>query len=324
MTLKGRLAALGVVASMLLAMVAGGFSYRVFILLLLVTVVAVGIVWRWIPGFWKTVASGAAGGAMAGLVILAPGFRLAMRMVAIMDPFRRPEFSFGGAIFIMIMVGVLMGGLLGIVGILITRTANIRSPSAAGGLLGLVTVGVLMGNSGLRGELISLGAGLWLNLAMFGSVAIVYGIATMKVAARLGSEPGHSVTPPASTCEHGPTPPEKGRNEQVGDRAHHQPRPGEHCRAGTTDQAILRGSGLDSNISDSLTSVAGDVGIADRLAEILIPDAASTPRRDSRFPRPGSGKSALAADFIALEGNPATASSSANGSPVTCVGSSAS
>ena len=190
MTLKGRLAAIGVVASMLLAMVAGGFSYRVFILLLLVTVLAVGIVWRWIPGFWKTVASGAAGGAMAGLVILAPGFRLAMRMVAIMDPFRRPEFSFGGAIFIMIMVGVLMGGLLGIVGILINRTANIRSPSAAGGLLGLVTVGVLMGNSGLRGELISLGAGLWLNLAMFGSVAIVYGIATMKVAARLGSEPG--------------------------------------------------------------------------------------------------------------------------------------
>ncbi|MGH8923341.1 MAG: hypothetical protein ACRDWA_01660 [Acidimicrobiia bacterium] len=137
-------------------------------------------------------------------MILAPGFRLAMRMVAIMDPVRRPEFSLGGTIFIMIMVGVLMGGLLGIAGILISRTANISSSSAAGGLLGLLTVGVLVGNSGLRGELISLGAGLWLNLAMFGSVAIVYGIATIKVAARLGSEPGqqHDTTRvdlPAST-----------------------------------------------------------------------------------------------------------------------------
>ena len=190
MTLKGRVAALGVGASILLAMVVGGFSYRVFMFLPGVTILAAGIVSRWIPGFWKTVASGAAGGVLAGLVVLAPGFRLAMRMVAIMDPIRRPEFSFGGTVFIMIMVGVLMGGLLGIGGILISRTTNIRSPTAACGLLGLLTVGVLMGNSGLRGELIDLGAGLWLNLAMFGTVAIAYGIATMKVAARLGSKPG--------------------------------------------------------------------------------------------------------------------------------------
>jgi hypothetical protein len=38
--------------------------------------------------------------------------------------------------------------------------------------------------------LVDLGAGLWLNLAMFGTVAIAYGIATMKVAARLGAERG--------------------------------------------------------------------------------------------------------------------------------------
>lgn len=54
----------------------------------------------------------------------------------------------------------------------------------------MLTVGVLLGNSGLRGELINLGTGLWINLAMFGIVAIAYGIATMKMAARLGSEPG--------------------------------------------------------------------------------------------------------------------------------------
>ena len=190
MTLKGRIAALAVVASILLAMVAGGFSYRVFVSLLVITVLVAGIAWRWIPRFWKTVGSGAAGGALAGLVILAPGFRLAMRMVAIMDPSRSPEFSFSGTIFIMIMVGVVMGGLLGIAGILFNRTTNIRSSSAGGGLLGLLTVGVLLGNSGLRGELVGLGAGLWLNLAMFGTVAIVYGIATTKVAGRLGSEPG--------------------------------------------------------------------------------------------------------------------------------------
>lgn len=190
MTLKGRLAAVAVVASIWAAMVAGGFSYRVFISLLVVAGLAAGIAPRWIPGFWKTVASGAAGGAIAGLVILAPGFRLAMRMVAIMDPSQRPEFSFSGTIFIMIMVGVVMGGLLGTAGILINRTTNIRSLSAGGGLLGLLTVGVLLGNSGLRGELIDLGAGLWLNLAMFGTVAIAYAIATMKVAARLGAERG--------------------------------------------------------------------------------------------------------------------------------------
>jgi hypothetical protein len=179
---------------MLVAMVAGGFSYLVFTVLLVVTFVMAGIVWRWIPGFWRTVASGAAGGALAGLVILAPGFRLAMRMVAIMDPVRRPEFSLGGTIFIMIMVGVLMGGLLGITGVLITRAANIRSAKAAGGLLGLLTVGVLVGNSGLRGELV----GLWLNLAMFGSVAIVYGIAALKVTARFDLNQVNRVTPPAS------------------------------------------------------------------------------------------------------------------------------
>jgi hypothetical protein len=183
---------------MLVAMVAGGFSYLVFTVLLVVTFVMAGIVWRWIPGFWRTVASGAAGGALAGLVILAPGFRLAMRMVAIMDPVRRPEFSLGGTIFIMIMVGVLMGGLLGITGVLITRAANIRSAKAAGGLLGLLTVGVLVGNSGLRGELVGLGAGLWLNLAMFGSVAIVYGIAALKVTARFDLNQVNRVTPPAS------------------------------------------------------------------------------------------------------------------------------
>lgn len=190
MTLKGRLATLAVVASIWVAMVAGGFSYLIFMMLLVVAGLAAGIAWRWIPGFWKTVASGAAGGALAGLVILAPGFRVAMRMVAIMDPSRSPEFSFSGTIFIMIMVGVVMGGLLGTAGILINRTTNIRSLTAGGGLLGLLTVGVLLGNSGLRRELINLGTGLWINLAMFGIVAIAYGIATMKVAARLGSEPG--------------------------------------------------------------------------------------------------------------------------------------
>lgn len=112
-TLKGRLATLAVVASIWVAMVAGGFSYLIFMMLLVVAGLAAGIAWRWIPGFWKTVASGAAGGALAGLVILAPGFRVAMRMVAIMDPSRSPEFSFSGTIFIMIMVGVVMGGLLG-------------------------------------------------------------------------------------------------------------------------------------------------------------------------------------------------------------------
>lgn len=190
MTLKGRLATLAVVASIWVAMVAGGFSYLIFMMLLVVAGLAAGIAWRWIPGFWKTVASGAAGGALAGLVILAPGFRVAMRMVAIMDPSRSPEFSFSGTIFIMIMVGVVMGGLLGTAGILINRTTNIRSLTAGGGLLGLLTVGVLLGNSGLRRELINLGTGLWINLAMFGIVAIAYGIATMKMAARLGSEPG--------------------------------------------------------------------------------------------------------------------------------------
>jgi hypothetical protein len=183
---------------MLLAMVAGGFSYLGFTLLFVVTFVVAGIVWRWIPGFWKTVGSGAAGGALAGLVILGPGFRLAMRMVAIMDPVRRPEFSLGGTIFIMIMVGVLMGVLLGITGVLINRAVNVRSPKAAGGLLGLLTVGVLVGNSGLRSELVGLGAGLWLNLAMFGTVAFVYGIATMKLTARFDLNQANSMTAPAS------------------------------------------------------------------------------------------------------------------------------
>ncbi len=178
MTWQGRLAALGAIAALFLAM--GDVLAPAIALPLLA--LTVGLAWRFTQGFWKTVAFGLAGGVIAGALIMGPGFRLAMRVVAIMDSATTPEFSVEGTGFIVIGIGGIMGGVLGIVGNLIRRLVPIRSVVAAGVVLAGMTMSMLLLDSGLREEFVELGAGAWVNVPMFGIFVLGYGMAAMAIA----------------------------------------------------------------------------------------------------------------------------------------------
>jgi hypothetical protein len=156
-------------------------------------VVAAALAWWLTDGFWKTVAFGLAGGVIAGLLIMGPGFRVAMRVVAIMDPIRTPEFSVGGTGFIIVGIGGILGGVMGILGNLIRKAASIASAVVAGVLLGAFEMTILLTDSGLREEFFELGGGPWVNIPMFAVFAFGYGIAAMTIADRLDHRASKSV-----------------------------------------------------------------------------------------------------------------------------------
>lgn len=146
--------------------------------------IGVGAGWLLVPGFWRSLLTGAIGGVVAGLLVLGPGLRIAMRVVAILDPVRTPEFTVGGTIFIIVGVGVMMGGMFGVIGNIARVGFNI--PSRGAGLVPAVLVMLLIGlDSELRSEIVELGAGPWLNIAMFGAVAVGYGALWSRVVTRL-------------------------------------------------------------------------------------------------------------------------------------------
>jgi hypothetical protein len=146
-------------------------------------IVGLGAGWLLIPGFWRGVLSGAIGGVIAGLLVLGPGLRLAMRVVAIVDPVRAPEFTIGGTMFIIIGIGAVMGGIFGVFGNVARIGFNI--PTRAAGLVPALLVVTMIGlDSELRGEIIELGIGPWLNIPMFGAVAIGYGAVWALAVAR--------------------------------------------------------------------------------------------------------------------------------------------
>jgi MFS family permease len=141
-----------------------------------------GIGWRYVPGFWRTILAGLVGGLVAGLVILGPGFRLSMRVVAVLDPVRRPELSFEGTMFIMIFIGVIVGGIFGVLGALLRRVFD--WPSRVGAMvIGAMGLSAMIADPGLRGELFELGAGPWVNLPMFGAVFFGYARVADRVSA---------------------------------------------------------------------------------------------------------------------------------------------
>jgi hypothetical protein len=53
-----------------------------------IVILGFGAGWLLVPGFWRSFGLGAIAGAMAGLLVLGPGLRIAMRVVAILDPVR--------------------------------------------------------------------------------------------------------------------------------------------------------------------------------------------------------------------------------------------
>jgi hypothetical protein len=150
-----------------------------------VVLIGIGAGWLLLPGFWRSSLYGAIGGVMAGLLVLGPGLRIAMRVVAIIDPVRSPEFTVGGTMFIIIIgVGVVMGAIFGVIGNIVRGGFNI--PSRGAGLVPAVLVMLMLGlDSELRSEIVELGAGPWLNIPMFGAVAIGYGALWTRVVTRL-------------------------------------------------------------------------------------------------------------------------------------------
>jgi hypothetical protein len=147
-------------------------------------IVGLGAGWLLISRFWRSVLFGAIGGVIAGLLVLGPGLRLAMRVVAIVDPVRSPEFTIGGTMFIIIGIGAVMGGIFGVVGSVVGRGLDL--PTGTAGLIPAVLVMTLIGlDSELRNEILDLGIGPWLNIPMFGAVAIGYGAVWALAVARL-------------------------------------------------------------------------------------------------------------------------------------------
>ncbi len=145
-----------------------------------------GFVWaaRAAAGFAGSAFRGAVAGAVAGMLVMGVGFRLAMRVVAISDPNRTPEFSAGGTAFIVIglglMLGAFAGGYLGglrhLLGLERVATAVIAT---------VVLTPILFGDSEIFEELVELGLGAWVNIPMFVSIVFAYGWAQDGVARRL-------------------------------------------------------------------------------------------------------------------------------------------
>jgi len=149
-----------------------------------VVLIGIGAGWLLVPGFWRSSLYGAIGGVISGLLVLGPGLRVAMRVVAILDPVRSPEFTVGGTMFIIIGVGVVGGTMFGVIGNIVRGGFNI--PSRGAGLVPAVLVMLMIGlDSELRREIVELGAGPWLNIPMFGAVAVGYGALWTRVVTRL-------------------------------------------------------------------------------------------------------------------------------------------
>ncbi|HVR77000.1 MAG TPA: hypothetical protein VMS99_01270 [Acidimicrobiia bacterium] len=150
-----------------------------------VVLVGAGLAWWLVPGFWRSVLYGAIGGVVSGLLILGPGLRVAMRVVAIIDPLRTPEFTMEGTMVIVIFIGGLFGGIFGIAGNLARRGLELSSTMASATVPAASVLAVLLTNEDLRMELFELGVGAWMNIPMFGMVSLLYGVGAMTTAMRL-------------------------------------------------------------------------------------------------------------------------------------------
>jgi len=160
-----------------LALVLGGLLGNGVALLVIVVAAVVG--WVLVPGFWRTFGVGLRAGGIAGALMLGPGFRLAMRVVAILD-IRRVEFTLGGTFFIILGVGVIFGGMVGIAAVFL-RTGLAWSGWVTTGLMTASIMGLLLVDTGLRSEFVELGAGPWMNIPMFATVTVGYGLATNRL-----------------------------------------------------------------------------------------------------------------------------------------------
>lgn len=161
----------------------------------LLIAVLVFCVWR-VPLFGWNMLKGGAGGAVAGVVVLGPGLRLAMRTVAIADPVRETEFTIGGTLFVVIGLGLVFGAISGSYFVPVGRMLGLWGAKLAI----LPMVGILMfllRDSVLRSELTDLGFGAWMNVPMFSAIAFAYGWAALRFVDRIerGSARRPSIEP---------------------------------------------------------------------------------------------------------------------------------
>lgn len=133
--------------------------------------VGVAIGWKYVPGFWRTVSRAAIAGGLAGVLVLGPGYRLAMRIVAILDVSTTPEFTIGGTMFLIVGIGAMFGGITTTWVTLITKTFAARRAVAVT-MLTAVAAGTLFANSEVFRELTELGLGPVLNVPMFLGVTL--------------------------------------------------------------------------------------------------------------------------------------------------------
>lgn len=141
---------------------------------------------RDLPGWWRGMSHGLLAGLIAGIVVLTPGFRLAMRAVAIAEPTRQPMFSFDGTLVILLTVGCLAGAVVGAIGAVNIEVWRLR-PGATWAFPALLMMALLFLVPDLRRELMTLGAGPWANIAMFGMVSAVYGWLATRLMTRFGA-----------------------------------------------------------------------------------------------------------------------------------------
>ena len=155
---------------------------------IVVVLAALVITMLYYRGFWRAAAGGLIGGAVAGLLILGPGFRLVMRAVALMDPVHPEEFTLEGTLFIIVGIGGILGSIQAVTAHLARRAFGIESAVVAGMLLATFLMVQLIFFSGeVSQEIFDLGAGAWVNIPLFGLIALGYGIAAMAVADRVRS-----------------------------------------------------------------------------------------------------------------------------------------
>lgn len=175
-----RLILIGIVAAALLSM-----TSLVPLAGEILTLAGVGLGWWLVPRFWRSVLFGAIAGVVSGVLVLGVGLRLAMRVVALLDPFRVPEFTVGGTVFILIGIGGIFGGTFGILANLLRRGLQLTSVFTIAALPSVGALSLLFLDDEIRRELFELGAGAWVNIPMFGLVTVLYGIAVASVAISL-------------------------------------------------------------------------------------------------------------------------------------------
>lgn len=163
-----------------LATLAGG-SLPLAVAGVAVVVMALWLGQRNIAGLWRHMRAGLAAGAVAGLLVLGPGLRTAMRVVAMMDPVRRPDFTLEGTLFVILFAGLFMGAVFGPS---LSLLAAFLPESVTGVVFAVTGLALLTIDPQLRTELVHLGGGAVFNAPLFGLVFWVHAKLTLRARRR--------------------------------------------------------------------------------------------------------------------------------------------